>query len=79
MNYGGKKGNNYGEIRRKASKFRSVTEPQMRRRKRPETDRITRKTFSEVLANFGEIPCGAHNFGKSADSVIKQSLSCPGS
>ena len=41
MNYGGKKGNNYGEIRRRASKFWSVPEPQMRRRKRPETDRIT--------------------------------------
>ena len=27
-----------------------------------------------MLANFGEIPCGAHNFGKSADSVINQSL-----
>ena len=37
----GAKGDNYGEIRRRASKFWSVPEPQMRRRKRPETDRIT--------------------------------------
>ena len=29
LNYGAERGNNYGEIRRKANKFRSVTDPQM--------------------------------------------------
>ena len=49
----------------------------MRRRKRPENTQIDEEpllTFSEVPANFGEIPCGAHNFGKIPDSGIRRSL-----
>ena len=28
-----------------------------------------------MLVNFGEIPCGPHNFGEIADSGISQNLS----
>ena len=28
-----------------------------------------------VIENYGKITCGAHNFGKIADSVIRRSLS----
>ena len=30
------------------------------------------------LKNYGKITCGAHNFGKIADSVIRRSLNKPG-
>ena len=30
--------------------------------------------FTEVIKNYGKITCGAHNYGKIADSVINRSL-----
>ena len=36
--------------------------------------RLRNAIFGKCCANFGEIPCGAHNFGKSADSVVHRSL-----
>ena len=72
-----KKGNKYGKMRKRASKFRSFTEPQTTVGIGPgmpvNNNRNQGVDSTEVIENFGKITGGARNFGKIADSVIRQS------
>ena len=65
-------------MRKQASKFRSITEPQTWVGKTigmpVNNNRNQSVDFTEVIENYGKITCGAHNFGKNSDSVIRRSL-----